>query len=988
MPLVTDGSTPAANAPIAQLPTAAPVQTSAQPSTLDVAAAAERQSNVVSMLYDRFIANPKPSTPAVPGFDPIASVPDGYENYADRFLDSTSPQETQWIKGRINDELADRRTIARAGGWGVAASIAAGSTDPLTIASMAIPVGGATRLIQAGRLATVAAGTTAAQEVVAQSLSPVRSWEESLTNVGTSAILGGILGSVIRPKVPAAEFQALKERTDATAPPAVNTSGESTAGAAAVAVPSLEENTIAGVGDAIAKSPVGQVAPGLRVLTSPSTEARELVQQLTETREILNKNLEGVATPTAVETVLRGYEGDWYQAWKARGDAFRDYRERIANTDEAPLSRREFGEAVSDAMRRDDQHTIPEVADAAAKTRTIVFDPLKERAQALGLLPEDLKTTGAMSYLTRQYDTQKIKANYSQWLDTLTEGFRSQGVDQAEARDIAYQATRNVLGSERGMMDWKVLDEIVPKSGRLKERTIQLPDNVLEPYLVNDIDHLSHSYLRSLAPEVEMTERFGNRDLTPQLEKIRDEYSRLMEQNRGDDAALTALDKRRDADISDIQGIRDRLYGIKGQPKDPGSFFVRAGRMLRADNALRLLGVATVSHFPDIANVIMKYGLPNTMAALGKLGTSLKAINVTRAEARRMGVGLDMTMNMTAALLGDYGSHSRFLEQRIMAKVTRGFTIATGETPLITAIQSLASVLGSDGMIRTAEEAAAGSLPQRAMVRLAASGIDADMLARIGKEAAAHGQEVNGLKFGMSDKWTDQGAAQAFESAILKDAHAMTLSPGAGDTPFLMSSELGKTLLQFKSFAFAASRHVLMPLAQGIPAGDVRAMSGLLSLVSAGYMSYVTKQWLAGQPIEAENPKRLAMEVLDKSNLLGWTGEAIYPALWYMGFKDFSRWSDRDPVETLGGPSAGTIASVYERRFGSKAAAPLRNATEETNKKGFSRSDLHFVRRLMPAQNLWYMRRAVNNLEDSIGNLFDLPGESNATRQEALAANQ
>jgi hypothetical protein len=264
---------------------------------------------------------------------------------------------------------------------------------------------------------------------------------------------------------------------------------------------------------------------------------------------------------------------------------------------------------------------------------------------------------------------------------------------------------------------------------------------------------------------------------------------------------------------------------------------------------------------------------------------------------------------------------------------------------------------------------------------LASSGIDLAMLQRIGEQAAVHGQEVNGLKFGMSDKWTDQAAAQAFESMILKDAHAMTLSPGAGDTPLYMSKELGKTILQFKSFAFAASRHVLMPIAQGVPASDVRAMSGLLALIGAGYMSYVTKQWLAGQPIETDNPKRLALEVLDKSNLLGWTGEAIYPAAWQMGFKDFSRWSDRDAVETLLGPSAGTVASAYERRL---PARLLGSATGDNQQ--FNRSDLHFIRRLMPGQNLWYARRAVNGLEDSIGDLFNLPGDSNATRQARVAS--
>lgn len=1213
MPLVLDSSEDLPEGQRAALPPQ--TDPTPGPSALDVAAAAERQTNIAGMAYDRFYDHPRPDAPVVPGFDPLASVPQGYEQYADRFLDAQSPQEMQWIKGRIHSEMEDRQTIARAGGWGVAASLASGATDPLTIASMAIPGGGTTRLASAARLAAISAGTTAAQELVAQNLSETRTPEESLTNIGASTVLGGLLGAVIRPRVPAAELERLRTRlsADTTEPAAVtevlgpergrvldrplpsdtpaaaegpvappepgeyvasdaeeavpgytveegdthadesgsaepgsgrgagqqelgrtaaggppaegwaeetrirgartsdpltvyrggdrevgpehfdeglgsktehpssglgvffttseseaarwgevrpaqldirnpkvirnedlpgfdslqdardysaqlqsegydgivlknkhlgghdwviafepdqviheaphappaelptNPNSESTSGAAAVAAPGIQGNTIAAGGRTIAEGWIGRVAPGLRLLTSPSNEARELVQQLAETRELLNKNLQGVATPTAVETVLRGYEGDWWRAWKARGQAFRTYRERIANTNEAPLSRHQFGREIAYAMRRGDEHVIPEVADAAAKTRAIVFDPLKERAMKLGLLPEEVQAEGADSYLTRQYDAQRIRDNMGQWMDTLVNGFRQQGVDTAEARDIAHSVTRNVLGSERGTMDWRVLDDVVPESGRLKERTLKLPDAQLEPFLNSDIDHLSHSYLRSMAPEVEMTERFGSRDLTDQLDAVKDEYARLIEQakSRGDNAAMLELDKRRDADIEDLAAIRDRLYGNYGQPKDPGSFFVRAGRLLRSGNALRLLGTATLAHVPDLANVITRFGLPNTFTAIGKLATSWNAIQIAREEARRLGVGLDMVMNSTAALLGDYGSHSQFLEQRVMAKLTRGFTILTGETPLITTLQSLASVIGQDELLRNAGKVAAGeALEPRVLAKLAAAGIDAPMLQRIAAQASGHGQEVNGLKFGMSHQWTDQAAAQAFESAILKDAHAMTLSPGAGDTPLVMSSELGKLLLQFKSFAFAASRHVLLPLAQGVAAGDVRAMTGLLSLVTAGYLSYAAKQKAAGQPIEADNAGRLALEVLDKSNLLGWTGEMIYPAIWQLGFKDFSRWSDRDAVETLLGPSMGTVASSYSRRLPSRLFGD-----QEEPDQTFSRSDLHFLRRLMPGQNLFYFRRGVNGLEDSVGDLFNLPGMSQGERAE-VAQNQ
>jgi len=157
----------------------------------------------------------------------------------------------------------------------------------------------------------------------------------------------------------------------------------------------------------------------------------------------------------------------------------------------------------------------------------------------------------------------------------------------------------------------------------------------------------------------------------------------------------------------------------------------------------------------------------------------------------------------------------------------------------------------------------------------------------------------------------------------------------------------------------------------------VNAIQGLFALAFMGSASYVAKQKAAGQPVELENPQRLAMEVLDKSNLMGWTGEFAFPGLWQFGMKNLSRWSDRDAAETFLGPSAGTVFDTYARRFPAKLTA-----NTEEGEKGFSRSDLHFIRRLMPGQNLWYMRRGVNDLEDAVGNAFDLPGTSNAERAQ------
>jgi hypothetical protein len=155
-------------------------------------------------------------------------------------------------------------------------------------------------------------------------------------------------------------------------------------------------------------------------------------------------------------------------------------------------------------------------------------------------------------------------------------------------------------------------------------------------------------------------------------------------------------------------------------------------------------------------------------------------------------------------------------------------------------------------------------------------------------------------------------------------------------------------------------------------------MAALLALTSMGALSYVAKQRSAGRPLESD-PERLALEVLDKSNLLGWTNELVSPSLWQGGSRNLSRFSDRDWAETLLGPTAGTIGAAWGRQFPARLSN-LATGGAANQDLPFRRSDLHFLRRMAPAQNLWYLGRSINNLEDTIGDVFDLPGESNAQR--------
>lgn len=786
-------------------------------------------------------------------------------------------------------------------------------------------------------------------------------------------------------KLPEMDRAAFEARLAALeSPPITSAPGDSTAGAMQVGADiTLKDLSLARGGRVLGKA-LGWFAPGSRALRSPSLEVRKATIAMMETPEMLEMNVptperpNGIPTPPAVETILKRWEGKWAEGFAARDALYRQYRAReVARVD--PLDRKQFNEEVSHAMRRGDIHGVPEVQKAAQETRRLVFDPLKAEAQRMGLLPkqDELSLGGtAESYLMRQYNRAAIQADRAAWHTLLRDGFRAQNVDTAEADAISHQVTRNLLGSEMGLLDMNdvVFKDVVPQSGRLQARTLLLPDRMLEKYLVNDIDSLSHSYLKSLAPQVEITRRFGDRSMQETFKSITDEYEVLQQREltKGNGDGANQLSDRLRADLRDLAAMRDRLYGIFGVPSDPRGWWQRAGRVIRSVNAFRLLGTATWSHIPDLANVVMRHGLPGTMAAAAKLSTSLEALKLNRNELQRLGTALDMVHNSTAAQLGEFGVESNYKFQKFLNRGTRAFTIATLETPWIASVKAVAGAVAHDQILETAERAAAGGrIGSNERIRMNQAGLSQGMLERIAGQYQKHGRQVNGLRFGMSDKWDDQVAQRTMEAAVNRAAEASTLSPSKGDTPLWTSSEVGKSIFQFKTFGAVAIRKVLIPLAQGLAHADLRSAQGLATLVAAGAATYTMKQLLSGQPLE-KNPTRYALEVLDKSNLLGWTGEYFYPMLWQAGMQNFSRWGDRQTWETLGGPVAGAAVDAWDLRIPAKIRGQL-SSRYDPAQAHFSRGDIHRIRRMLPGNQIWYLRQAVNTLEGKVGDAMGLP---------------
>jgi hypothetical protein len=953
-----------------QIPTAeAPsVET---PSLLDVASSALRQNNIVSSLYDRFTN--EPSLPdAQRGYDPFNDIA-GYEDHADRFIRSTSQAQTRAIKQRIQNEQSDRDVIRRAGGFGLAVSIAAGAIDPLTLATMAIPV--APELAGASRLARIGAGVGAnvalntGSELALHQNQELRTINDSIFNVGVGALLTGVLGTIAT-RVPKNELAVAR----ITALSKMNAPETSTAGAMRVgAGTTLADESLAPGAEMLAKT-VGRLSPITRLMQAPVKSARLLAQELVDAPYLLVKNMKGIATPSSVETRVK-------QAIATRG------HEIIQNLDESfvkyknqggAMSLKSFGREVSGAMRRGDVHDIPEVADVARKTRKL-FESDKRVLQELGALPEDVETIGAKSYLPRVYDQYAISARRSELERRLAKWFTENprkdeagavlDRDPAEVADSVAQTLDRLQGTVRGMTD--IGGPKNPNS--MRARVLDVPDEILEPFLVSDFERVLSGYNRSIVPQIEMRRTFGSTTLDKELQNVEDEFH-VQQTYAKSDKVKEVLRKQQANAINDLTLMRDRVLGQTGPRGADSLQLVRAMKLARSYNYVRLLGAQTLSSLSDYGRIVAQYGLVRTARVTAKFLTNIAANKLTREDAKRMGTALEWTMDTRGATLGDIGDElagSRI--EDIAHKGTQLFTRVTLMATWNSSLKAMASALEQEAIIRAVRK---GNLSALEKGKLAAHGIGDAELARIRVQVQAFGSSEAGMMRARTELWGDREAASILEQAVLRSADIVVLTRGHGDLPVFMDKELAKTLLQFKSFGMASVNRLMIPIAQGLAHGDIAAANGMAMMLALGAMTYWAKEYAAGRVADL-SPERIIPEALNWSGALGFLPDLYDPLLGApFHLPRFSRFQDRHPLESAMGPTAGTVSSIlYETIYG-------------LTDGGISQKDVHSLRKLVPLQNVFYLRRLVNALEGEAGEAVGAEGADTADFADRIIRTQ
>jgi hypothetical protein len=992
-----------------------------EPTTREITGALFRQENVIGS----WLVEPEglPDTKDDPTYDAYSMFTEDERNdeaFVTSAIYADNDSELDVLRGQFARERKDRDTIAKGGATSMVLQFPVGIADVtsfLAIGGLAANTyrAGKSILSSAAVTGSVVGAEAAIQEAALHSTQLTRTYGESAINIGAATLLGGVLGvSVQKLANYGIDEKAVQELADVMDPEGKIARGEN---------PSLDAANVAAGYDSVgaAKSVEGtfevkgKLAKGLVKAFSRDPLGRTMTSDSLVTRRVANMLAENPvdvdgAPLQSVESLSKIKSGRLYSSIDNNNKLYAEYKklggvvkqertETATRTFYDPkkpvLSRREFNEAVSRAVRTGDSE-IPQVKASAEYWRNELYNPLRDEMIELKMLPDDVDVSTSVNYLNRVYNKQKLQANLpsfiskvSKWLNdkdqTLYQSAKDASeqigtaegkevarlqaiIDKAEFKkgkdfepedyeNIAQQIAQRIMGTPDGRLpyDWKMGEGFKSGSkgstlagtalrGPLKQRRFVIEDDLIEEFLENDIEVLGSRYLQQTGADIELTRKFGDVTLENEIKQIQDHYSNLMKGAEGKEAI--ALGKKMDADIRDIAGMRDRIRGVYGFQEE--NIWTRIGRSSRDLNYLRLLGGVTVSSLPDAARLIMAEGFVKSFSSgLIPLMTNTKAFKLAAKEAQRYGVATEAIgtggRSSIIADVGDYTQGATALERGLSSTANKFGRINfldywTSGIKQVHAVTMQTSIF--DGLSK-------GKFDKR----LARLGIDEqsakDMMAQVRK----HGGKDGKIWITNAKNWDRPDLERMWGAAMRKESDRVIIIPGQ-EKPLFMSSELGKSIGQFRSFILSATQRVLVA---GVQGQDHNAIGGAISLVGMGMFSYYLKSNIAGRET-SDDPTAWVVEGIDRSGAVGILGEinntvekissnsvGLRPLLGISA--PASRFVSRSVSESILGPTFGSLLST---------TVAASNAL--TSSEPMTDADVRALRRLLIFQNLSIVR--------------------------------
>lgn len=354
-------------------------------------------------------------------------------DHLDAFTGSRNEAETRSIMRKIDSEDRDRQTLSAAGAAGVAAQVGLGLLDP----TLLIPGGaifkagraGATVVRGALSLAAAGAASSAIDEGVLYATHETITPDEVAVNVAAATVLSGLLGAGAGALLSRGETQGVTKLLQADRDAWSADLRASAAGAAATDTREVQPRP-SGLNRVFDLPGVRTIAEGptTQVFQSDFVSGRRAMATLAESPLQMQEHVEGI--PTAPGGALSRRIQQIKDAGNVRiadtlDGLYRQYRFGTGETNALARTRRalvgfstptdgkltfaDFKAQVDWALIHNDQHEVPEVAEAANVIRGIT-QPWVERAVKAGFFDEIPEVKTAASWSMRDWNVERVKA--------------------------------------------------------------------------------------------------------------------------------------------------------------------------------------------------------------------------------------------------------------------------------------------------------------------------------------------------------------------------------------------------------------------------------------------------------------------------------------------------------------------------------------------------------------------------------------------------
>tara|TARA_R110000764_G_scaffold37827_2_gene83945 strand:+ start:275 stop:3616 length:3342 start_codon:yes stop_codon:yes gene_type:complete len=496
----------------------------------------------------------------------------------------------------------------------------------------------------------------------------------------------------------------------------------------------------------------------------------------------------------------------------------------------------------------------------------------------------------------------------------------------------------------------------------------------------NDIFALQKAYYRQIVPDILLTKKYGDtagmghkyiseaESMTqPGLLQVAAEYNMKIgfTQNK---AKRLKLVKEKNQVLNDLEAAVELLRGTYGLPANPHHWTSVAMRSMKHYNALTML-TGFAAAIPDAARVVMtsgiKRGFKQQFEMLGNFTVGGALYKMAKKEAQAAGEAVDLITNQRAMLFADMPSDMFGFVNKMegaLGKTSQfNFMYINMMSRWTEMAKSMASVTIGSRIIEDSIAWGKGGLADKWKTALASSGINEAMAKRIAIQFEEHGTTLKHNFMANTAEWTDEVAKKNFQAALNKDINITVVTPGKGDTPLWMSTELGSTLAQFKKFAMAASQRILI---RGMQEKDADFLFGSILLLGSGMLvDKLYHKTRFNRDYDTLSLTEKLMNGFDRSGLAGiyidvnkaietLTDNRFGIAPMLGAGKPYSS-STRWKIGTVLGPSGGQIYNIFDIIYDTAGG----NYNHHTAKN---------VRRLIPWQNVWYLDWLFDDLQKGI----------------------